>query len=232
MLLLFFTIAGILYYPSIRIAQRCMKYRKPFHLKTPMLIWNMFMAIMSGIGAFYTVPYLSNAFLEWEGDRVYCDYPTIINNEQIYYIIQVFCYTKIVEWIDTVFLILRKRRVIFLHWFHHLATYTYCLYAVYNPDMYASGLWFTAMNLFVHAVMYTYYAFATIGYKLRLNVLITFLQTAQMFVGVYVALKMRQCSEVNQVGFYLCIAMYSFYVYLFSKLLMTKCSKLIKVKIT
>ena len=54
--------------------------------------------------------------------------------------------TKCLEWVDTVFLILRKRRVIFLHWFHHLATFLYCWHAtIYSWRADSSGLWFAGM---------------------------------------------------------------------------------------
>lgn len=57
--------------------------------------------------------------------------------------------------VDTVFLVLRKREVIFLHWFHHVTVLLYCWHAYHHSV--AAGLWFATMNYSVHSIMYLYY---------------------------------------------------------------------------
>ena len=93
-----------------------------------------------------------------------------------------FIYSKYLELIDTLFLVLRKRPVIFLHWYHHVTVLLYCwkLYA----DRPAIGMWFAVMNYVVHAVMYFYYFLTAIGYRPRWSMLVTVLQLTQMAVGV------------------------------------------------
>ena len=44
-----------------------------------------------------------------------------------------------VLFVDTVFLVLQKKPVIFLHWFHHVTVLLYCWHAFANWT--ASGLW-------------------------------------------------------------------------------------------
>lgn len=66
-----------------------------------------------------------------------------------------FIFSKYLELIDTVFLVMRKRKVRFLHWYHHFSVLLYCWHA-YTWEM-PTGLYFAAMNYTVHAVMYFYY---------------------------------------------------------------------------
>ena len=220
---LFFKVAGLIYYPSLRIGQSVMKNKEPYKIKKILFCWNFFMAFMSALGAFYTVPFLLKAVYNWEGNRVYCDNQTIINNRTIYPIILVFAWTKIFEWVDTLFLVLRKRKIIFLHWFHHLLTFCYSLHSMMNLNTMMTACWFTSMNLAVHAIMYSYYACTSIGIKFtKASTLITVLQTSQMFVGVYVSIKALSCKDVNYTSTALSTIMYSIYVYLFTKLLIRK----------
>ena len=95
----------------------------------------------------------------------------------------VFCISKVFEFIDTVFLVLKGRDIILLHGYHHLITMLFCWYnvfAVYNNLVF----YFAAINYFVHAIMYTYYAAATLGYRSKIDQFITFIQTFQMIIGL------------------------------------------------
>lgn len=65
----------------------------------------------------------------------------------------VFLVSKVWEWVDTYFLILSGKKVIFLHWFHHMTTFTL---AAVTHNFPAGG--FTLINCFIHTVMYTHYA--------------------------------------------------------------------------
>ena len=66
----------------------------------------------------------------------------------------VYLASKVWEWADTVFLILTKKDVIFLHYFHHMTTFTMAA-VVHNFPV--GGYCF--LNCFVHAIMYMHYAF-------------------------------------------------------------------------
>ena len=68
-----------------------------------------------------------------------------------------FVMSKVPELGDTIFIVLRKQPLIFLHWYHHI---TVLLYSWYSYSEYtAAARWFVTMNYLVHSVMYTYYAF-------------------------------------------------------------------------
>lgn len=101
---------------------------------------------------------------------------------------QAFYISKYFELFDTVLLVLRKKPVIFLHWYHHVTVLLYCAHAWSSPA--PGGVWFSTVNLTVHTVMYTYYFFASI--KLHRYIapyawLITVLQILQMIMGTFVA---------------------------------------------
>jgi hypothetical protein len=40
-----------------------------------------------------------------------------------------FCFSKLPELIDTVFIVLRKQPLIFLHWYHHASVLIYCWFS-------------------------------------------------------------------------------------------------------
>jgi len=103
--------------------------------------------------------------------------------------INVFCFTKCFEFVDT-FLhsAFKGEDPSFLHAFHHVATAIASWFAIatnchfeHNP---------VVMNLFVHAVMFTYFALVAIhpSIKKALRVVrapITGIQLVQMFAGTY-----------------------------------------------
>jgi len=92
--------------------------------------------------------------------------------------------SKMVELGDTAFIVLRKQPLIFLHWYHHITVliYTWFTYEAYEPPL----RYFMTMNMFVHALMYSYYALKSLKVKIPRNwaMMITCLQLSQMVVGV------------------------------------------------
>lgn len=40
-----------------------------------------------------------------------------------------FCFSKLPELVDTVFIVLRKQPLIFLHWYHHASVLIYCWFS-------------------------------------------------------------------------------------------------------
>jgi hypothetical protein len=94
-----------------------------------------------------------------------------------------FVVSKVPELLDTAFLVLRRRRVIFLHTYHHVTVLLFCWDAYATRS--SAGLIFACVNYFVHAVMYGYFALVAAGFKSvhRVAGFVTGLQIAQMAVG-------------------------------------------------
>ena len=130
--------------------------------------------------------------------------------------------SKMPELIDTVFIVLRKKKLIFLHWYHHVTVLLFC-WSAYST-LAGSGLYFVAMNYTVHAIMYMYYCLQALervpkGFP---SYLITMTQITQMLIGTFVCgsawyfmLSDRVCHNdiSNLVAGGL---MYGSYLYLFS----------------
>ena len=133
---------------------------------------------------------------------------------------------RFAELIDTALLLLGKRQVILLHWWHHTTVLLYCWHS-YTAQI-ATGLYFASMNYCVHSIMYAYFAFTQVP-SLRAKVrpfaiYITLLQLAQMVVGIFVTVRAviyqangQEC-RVNKTNSVLGLAMYSSYFLLFLKL--------------
>ena len=75
-----------------------------------------------------------------------------------------FTLSKVYEWIDTAFLILSGKPVIWLHYLHHLTTFSLAASMVSCDDrgngvdlVSGAALWPSLLNSLVHIVMYAYY---------------------------------------------------------------------------
>ena len=109
-----------------------------------------------------------------------------------------FVLSKLPELGDTVFIVLRKQPLIFLHWYHHI---TVLLYSWFSYTEYtASARWFIVINYFVHSIMYSYYALKAMRYSppKAISMVITALQLTQMIVGCAINIWAYQYLESGQ----------------------------------
>eukprot|EP01126_Amoeba_proteus_P042264 TRINITY_DN4589_c0_g1_i2.p1 TRINITY_DN4589_c0_g1~~TRINITY_DN4589_c0_g1_i2.p1 ORF type:complete len:185 (+),score=4.97 TRINITY_DN4589_c0_g1_i2:135-689(+) len=140
--------------------------------------------------------------------------------------VSIFIYSKFFELIDTVFLVLRKRQIIFLHWFHHVTVLLYCWHALHTVT--GPGIWFATMNYTVHSVMYFYYFLTNVGFYQQLRPfapIVTGLQISQMFAGIMILCMSIYYLEFGDLGDPTChvdrsnyrwgIVMYTAYLILF-----------------
>ncbi|KAK7201689.1 fatty acid elongase [Novymonas esmeraldas] len=101
--------------------------------------------------------------------------------------VAMFAYLKTPELLDTVFLVLQRKPVSFLHWYHHIVTAIYVWICSYAPM--PSGIFFCAMNYLVHSIMYFYYFLVVMGLRKSIRPfapVITLLQVLQMFIGMWI----------------------------------------------
>merc|ERR1711879_182916 len=137
-----------------------------------------------------------------------------------------FCFSKIPELGDTVFLILKGKKVRFLQWYHHTTVMLFCWMALATE--YTPGLWFAATNYFVHSVMYMYFCLMTFKTTAKLvkpiAPLITVIQIGQMVWGLVVnaiavgTFFTTGACQIQAVTVYSAMIMYASYFYLFSQL--------------
>lgn len=161
-----------------------MRERRAFELKYPLFLWNLSLAIFSIIGTLRVVPELVFKYNTLGLMGSYCDQTGTRGVSGFWFFL--FCISKIPEMIDTLFIVLRKKPLVFIHYFHHLETATVSFF------IYSSSLgvfrWFATMNFAIHSVMYSYYALSAIGRRPsnKIAMFITLSQVTQMFVGTYV----------------------------------------------
>lgn len=211
-----------LYIVMITAGPRLMENRPAYSLKFPLACWNALLCAFSFIGMVRTAPELSAMILTQPYKETICTAPyETWGYGPTGMWVMLFIYSKVPELVDTVFLILRKRKVIFLHWYHHVSVLLFCWNAF--STLAATGLYFVAMNYTVHAIMYGYYCLQALEClpKSFPTFIITTAQIAQMFVGTgvcisawYYMLKGETCSN-DHTNLIAGAIMYGSYLYLF-----------------
>jgi elongation of very long chain fatty acids protein 6 len=69
--------------------------------------------------------------------------------------VQAFVMSKFVELFDTLFIVVHKKQLLFLHWYHHITVLIFCWYCWTQTQ--PMGIIFCVVNYAVHSVMYFYY---------------------------------------------------------------------------
>jgi len=204
-------IATVFYLVMVFGIKHLMKDRKPFDLKYPLVLWNMSLAIFSMIGAYYTTDAMVRSVLRVGFKEDMCTIDSEYENPWVY----LFCLSKIPEFIDTLFIVLRKGHLPFLHWYHHLATMWYCWVAWATRVENGGG--FAMMNLIVHSFMYTYYAAngLKMSWTLYFKKSITTIQIVQMLLGMFVVCHNIVYCNTHPFELYSGFVMYLSYAILF-----------------
>lgn len=176
--------SSFIYVLSIYIGQKLMESRKPFRLDNLLITWNLSLALFSLVGVIRMTPELLWSIRENSFEYSICTASFAQGVTGFW--TEMFAMSKVVEFGDTVFIVLRKRPLLFLHWYHHITVLIYTWHAY--KDHTASGRWFIWMNYTVHAFMYTYYALRAMRARLprAAAMMVTVLQILQMVGGVFI----------------------------------------------
>ncbi|CAM5139934.1 unnamed protein product [Natator depressus] len=162
-----------------------MNKRAKFELRRPLVLWSLSLAVFSIFGAVRTGAYMLYILMTKGLKQSVCD-QSFYNGPVSKFWAYAFVLSKAPELGDTIFIILRKQKLIFLHWYHHITVLLYSWYSY--KDMVAGGGWFMTMNYGVHAVMYSYYALRAAGFRVsrKFAMFITLSQITQMLIGCVV----------------------------------------------
>ncbi|XP_033933096.1 very long chain fatty acid elongase 6-like [Pseudochaenichthys georgianus] len=200
--------------------QHYMKLRPKMNLRLPLVLWSLSLAVFSITGAVRTGSYMVHILSLQGFRRSICD-QSFYNGPVSKFWAYAFVLSKAPELGDTAFVVLRKQKLLFLHWYHHITVLLYSWYSY--KDMVAGGGWFMTMNFTVHALMYSYYSARAAGLKVPrpLAVIITSAQIGQMAMGLLVSalvyrwMNSADCpTRIDNIG---CAAvMYGSYLMLFS----------------
>ena len=175
-----------LYLLFVWYGERIMRNHQPFNLRRSLCMWSTLLGTLSifiltrtTIRTWQTV-----YFGGWQ--HAVCDTWAYIGSQRCGLWAFMFPFSKLPELFDTVFIVLRKQKLSFLHVYHHVSVFIYCWYSYAYPI--STGIWFGFVNLCVHGVMYMYYAVKASGRSLPRWVakVITTIQLSQMFMGIFI----------------------------------------------
>ncbi|KAJ6644500.1 Elongation of very long chain fatty acids protein 6 [Pseudolycoriella hygida] len=196
-----------------------------FELRGLLVIWNTALAMFSIMGASRTAPELIHVLRHYGLFHSVC-VPSYIEQDRVCgFWTWLFVLSKLPELGDTIFIVLRKQPLIFLHWYHHI---TVLIYSWFSYSEYTSSArWFIVMNYFVHSIMYSYYALRAMRFKPPrvISMIITSLQLTQMVVGCainiwahdFLKTSGRSGCQISPINIKLSIAMYFSYFVLFAR---------------
>lgn len=162
-----------------------MRNRAPFNLTLPLNIWNALLALFSIMGTVMLFPEFIGTIQNNGFQASYCKVYGFTKGSNGFWG-WLFIVSKLFELADTVFLVLRKKPLMFLHWYHHILTLIYAFYSY--PHTPGFNRWGIFMNFFVHAFMYSYYFLCSMKMRIprRVAMFITSLQILQFVLSVLI----------------------------------------------
>ncbi|XP_015607879.1 elongation of very long chain fatty acids protein AAEL008004 [Cephus cinctus] len=152
----------------LKVGPKMMEKRPAFELNTLMILYNGFQVIFSiwlaSLAMKVDIPgFVFKNSCSSSGPVKSRELQSILSRGAWWYF-----FAKIIELLDTVFFVLRKKQnqVTFLHVYHHTITalFSWC-YLKWLPG--EQGIVLGLLNSIVHVVMYTYYMIAAMGPKYR-----------------------------------------------------------------
>lgn len=178
-----------------------MKNREAWKWRKILAAWNLFLSVFSWIGAFRTFPTLIYNLYSMPLRDSFCKDPVITHGSGSTGLwVCLFILSKIPELFDTFFIVVHKKPLIFLHWYHHVTVLLYCWHSYVTMSPF--GLFFVCINYTVHASMYGYYFLMAIKRKPKWlkPIFITIFQISQMIVGVAVAICAHYYHSTDSIG--------------------------------
>ena len=116
---------SFVYIVFVYFGTKLMKNRKPYELRKPLAVWNSILAVFSILGTFQCLPEFIEIIASKGIIESFCSISYLTDKRVICWHI-LFCWSKLIEFGDTLFIILRKQRLIGLHWIHHSMTLISC----------------------------------------------------------------------------------------------------------
>ncbi|XP_072758487.1 very long chain fatty acid elongase AAEL008004 [Anoplolepis gracilipes] len=152
----------------LKVGPKMMEKRPAFQLNTVMILYNAVQVFFSIWLASMTLNISIKHFFSPYGDSSQLPHAETKHTQTVLSTAWWYFFSKIVEFLDTVFFILRKKQnqVTFLHVYHHSITafFSWC-YLKYIPG--EQGLVIGFLNSTVHIIMYSYYFIAALGSKYK-----------------------------------------------------------------
>ena len=172
------------YLVLVYLGRKWMESRTAYKLRGALLAWNVALGAFSIFASWRETPVMINA-LYYDGWHM-----SICSNKYFQPRFRgiwglIFTLSKIPELGDTLFIVLRKQKLMFLHWYHHSSVILFVFYEY--GGMASLAFWFSFMNFPVHSLMYPYYAIRAAGIRPPkwVPMIVTSAQIVQMMIGTY-----------------------------------------------
>jgi len=230
--------ACIFYLAAITWGRSYMAKRPAWSWRKVLAAWNLSLSLFSAMGTLRTAPHLFHNLVSYPFRHVMCGHPVEMYGAGSTGLwVQLFILSKFPELLDTFFIVVHKKPLIFLHWYHHVTVLLFCWHSYVTAS--PPGLFFVTMNYAVHAVMYGYYFLMAVGMRPRWfnPIVVTLMQIAQMAVGVSVTAlayffysrpEEGKICNINRENITAGLVMYGSYFYLFLHFFLTR---YIKIKV-
>jgi len=169
-------------------------------MKIPVLLHNIFLSALSLLMLISVVREIGTISIQHGFEGIACDSAGLHPKTTLYYWYYIFYLSKIYEFIDTIILCLKQKKLIFLHVYHHIITLWLCWVMI---DDRMSIQWFcAAANMFIHVFMYYFYACQSLGINIWWKKYLTTLQILQFIFdefgnaswAYYVVFEKKNCS--------------------------------------
>lgn len=156
------TIIGAYIIFILSLGPKLMANRQPYKLNKLLLVYNLSLAA-ANLWLFIQGLIVSNYGIDTWGCGINGG-DTSHSPERGIYLGYLFFLTKIIELMDTVFFVLRKKsqQITFLHVFHHSIVPFFCWLGIKLAPGGSNGF-FPLVNSFIHVIMYIYYGLSTLG---------------------------------------------------------------------
>uniref|UniRef100_A0A7E4UXI3 Elongation of very long chain fatty acids protein n=1 Tax=Panagrellus redivivus TaxID=6233 RepID=A0A7E4UXI3_PANRE len=167
---------------SIFAIKYVMQNRTPFDLQVPLILWNIILAVFSILGFVLVTPTFLRVASQHGWSYTWTNISELQTGSVAGYWTFLWVVSKIPEFLDTIFIVLRKKPLMFMHWYHHALTGYFAFVNYYEDNAYM--IWVVWLNYFIHSFMYSYYMLRAIRFKVPPQVaqIITFAQIIQFLI--------------------------------------------------
>ncbi|EGG23549.1 steroid isomerase [Cavenderia fasciculata] len=173
---------SVTYLVVVFLLKQFMKNRKPMSLKGVSIIHNFNLILLSFAMMAGVLEAAYRQALEEGPFSLICERTPFAVQGRIGFWIYVFYLSKYYELFDTVLLALKKKPLIFLHVFHHMAMVP-ITWQWLNDQWLVGSWWCTFVNSFIHTIMYYYYLQTSLGNDCWFKKYITTAQIVQFLTG-------------------------------------------------
>ncbi|XP_071649688.1 very long chain fatty acid elongase AAEL008004-like isoform X1 [Temnothorax longispinosus] len=208
----------------LKVGPKIMKKRPAFQLNTVLILYNAFQVLFStiwltGLILNVDIKYLFPAYGYDTQDYILP--PENVRIAMLQYAWWYF-FAKIIELLDTVFFVLRKKQnqITFLHVYHHtiVVVVSWC-YLKFLPG--EQGVILGFLNSLVHVIMYSYYFIAALGPKYKKYLwwkkYMTWIQLLQfVLMLIHLILTLIMDCRTPKALTYLCVIITISFMYLFN----------------